>query len=184
MATGNAARILKWDRIVGSIEAGKRADLLALFGRQGDPYEMLLKGRETSIVLVINGVPRYGQSRLMEYFGGGTEQWQVAKARRTLNLRQETADPIVGALTLREARDRLRNGMRRIAELAKALEDPETVFRRSSIATSESIWYLALDHDEPAGGRTDLICPVRGDSRQASWRLRFQGSDTLRFWNP
>jgi 5-methylthioadenosine/S-adenosylhomocysteine deaminase len=152
MATGNAARILKWDRLVGSIEAGKRADLLALFGRKGDPYEMLLKSRESSIVLVtIDGVPRYGQSRLMEFFGGGTEQWQVANAKRTLNLKQETADPIVGALTLREARDRLRNGMRRIAGLAKALEDPEMVFRRSSLATSESIWYLALDHDEPAG---------------------------------
>jgi hypothetical protein len=58
----------------------------------------------------------------MEFFGGGTEHWRVAKGRRTLNLRQETADPIVGALTLREARDRLRNGMRRIAELKRGRE--------------------------------------------------------------
>ena len=39
----------------------------------------------------------------------------------------------------------------RIVELAKDLEDPVTVFRRSALATSESIWFLALDHDEPAG---------------------------------
>jgi hypothetical protein len=41
--------------------------------------------------------------------------------------------------------------MLRIVELATALEDPVTVFRRSALSTSESIWYLALDHDEPAG---------------------------------
>src|SRR4029450_12171054 len=36
--TTNPARILKWDHAIGSVEAGKRADLLVLDGDTGDPY--------------------------------------------------------------------------------------------------------------------------------------------------
>lgn len=152
MATRNAASILKWDKVLGSIEKEKRADLLVLDDRHGDPYERMLTAKESSVVLVvINGIPRYGQTRLMSIFGDGTEKWQVGSGERILNLKQETADPVVGAVTLGEAGDKLRDGMQRIVELAKALEDPATIFRRSALATSESIWFLALDHDEPAG---------------------------------
>lgn len=75
----------------------------------------------------------------------------VGGAERILNLKQETADPVVGAVTLGAGSEKLRDGMQRIVELATALEDPATVFRRSALATSESIWFLSLDHDEPAG---------------------------------
>ena len=42
MATINAARLLKWDRALGSLEAGKRADVIVIDGRQGDPYDQLI----------------------------------------------------------------------------------------------------------------------------------------------
>src|SRR5215211_3302849 len=61
MATRNAAKILKWDEALGSIEAGKRADLLVVYGRSTDPYAALLEAGETGIALVvIDGVPRLG----------------------------------------------------------------------------------------------------------------------------
>src|SRR5215208_2005947 len=101
MATREAAKILKWDGALGSIEAGKRADLTVVYGRSTDPYADLLGARETDLALgVIDGVPRLGNERLMGSFGQETERWRVGSAERVLNLSQETADPVVGTLTL------------------------------------------------------------------------------------
>jgi cytosine/adenosine deaminase-related metal-dependent hydrolase len=155
MVTRNAARILKWERALGTIEVGKRADLLVVNGRSGDPYARLLAARETSITLVvINGVPRYGQPRLMEPFGPGSEMWQVGAARRVLNLTQVSADPAVGELTLEAAQERLRDGLQRLAELARALEDPQNAMLLVAAAAAETggpVWFLELDHHEPPG---------------------------------
>jgi 5-methylthioadenosine/S-adenosylhomocysteine deaminase len=144
MATREAAEILKWDAALGSIEAGKRADLLVVYGRSAEPYAGLLQAGEPSISLVvIDGVPRVGNERLMGHFGPGTERWQVGSAERVLDLSQESADPVVGALTLREARDRLRDGLGRLPELARRLEE------RAAFAEAGPRWSLVLDHEEP-----------------------------------
>jgi cytosine/adenosine deaminase-related metal-dependent hydrolase len=125
MATRNAAKILKWDSAMGSIEQEKQADLLVVRGRKGDPYDRLINARETSISLVVvNGVPRCGQPRLMDNFGEGTEELLVGRARRILNLREEAANPVVGELTLKDASDRLKEGLQKLPELAADLEDP------------------------------------------------------------
>ena len=147
MATRDAAKILKWDEALGSIEAGKRADLIVLYGRSTDPYAALLEAGETGIALVvIDGVPRVGNERLMGSFGPVTERWRVGSAERALNLSQESADPVVGALALREARDTLRDGLSRLPELARqlALRAPEAL-------ADEPRWSLVLDHEEPLG---------------------------------
>jgi cytosine/adenosine deaminase-related metal-dependent hydrolase len=151
MATTNAAKILKWDKAVGSIEAGKFADLLVVNGRKGDPYDRLIKSRETSITLVvINGVPRYGQKGLMKRFGGG-EEWKVGRAKRMLNLKQETADPIVGALSLREASDRLSDGLKRLSELAYEEENVAAAVAAGTMPPpTGEIWSLELEHDDPS----------------------------------
>jgi cytosine/adenosine deaminase-related metal-dependent hydrolase len=145
MATRNAAAILKWDHALGSIEAGKHADLLVVNGRSGDPYAQLLQARETAVALVIvGGVPRYGSVRMMGLLGAGTERWQVGAAARVLNLAQEDADPIVGELTLRAAQARLRDGLARLPELARALEQP-------GVLGEEAEWSLVLDEQDAAG---------------------------------
>src|ERR687897_640141 len=147
MATRDAAKILKWDEALGSIEAGPRADFTVLYGRSTDPYAALLEAGETGIALVvIDGVPRVGNERLMGSFGLVTERWRVGSADRALNLSQESADPVVGALALREARDTLRDGLSRLPELARqlALRAPEAL-------ADEPRWSLVLDHEEPLG---------------------------------
>lgn len=149
MATRNAAKILKWEHALGSIEAGKRADLLIVAGRTGDPYAHLLKARETDIgLVVIDGAPRYGRLSLMKRFGEGTERCTVGRAQRVLNLAQAAADPVVGALTLKAARARLQDGLHRLPELADALEHPKPGVLGAG-ATPE--WELLLDHEEPPG---------------------------------
>jgi cytosine/adenosine deaminase-related metal-dependent hydrolase len=66
LATKNAARIIKWDKELGTLEKGKRADLLVVNGSGNDPYKTLLQASEKSIALVvINGTPRYGDATLM-----------------------------------------------------------------------------------------------------------------------
>jgi len=70
MVTINAAHILNWGALLGSIEPGKRADLIVSHGSQGSGYQRLLYSSEADITLVvINGVPRYGTAMLMEPFG-------------------------------------------------------------------------------------------------------------------
>ena len=70
MATREAASILGWQNVLGSIRSGARADLIVLDGTSTDPYKALVHAAETAISLVmINGVPRFGTSTLMTRLG-------------------------------------------------------------------------------------------------------------------
>jgi cytosine/adenosine deaminase-related metal-dependent hydrolase len=50
LATRNGADILKWSHVLGSLEAGKRADLLVVRRHEGDPYEGLIKAKESAFL--------------------------------------------------------------------------------------------------------------------------------------
>src|SRR4029078_12475403 len=59
-------KILSWDKALGTIEAGKRADLLVVTGAAGDAHAHLFSCGEHEVeIVIVNGVPRYGASRLM-----------------------------------------------------------------------------------------------------------------------
>jgi hypothetical protein len=142
LVTRNAAQVLQWWDALGSLEPGKRADLMVVQGRGGDPYARLLNARETSISLVvIDGVARSGQPRFMTRLGPVTEEVRIGRARRALNLAQAEADPVVGELTLTEARERLADGMARLPELARQLEATPPAF------ALEPLWTIELEHD-------------------------------------
>jgi 5-methylthioadenosine/S-adenosylhomocysteine deaminase len=148
MVTRNAAEILKWGHALGSIEPGKRADLLVIAGRQGDPYATLIQARETGVTLVtIDGVPLYGNQRLMSRFRVETEQVRVGGTSRLLNLDRDHPDPAVGPLTLAAATERLRDGMQRLPELARNLE----VEIEEALESDEEQWFLLLAEEEPEG---------------------------------
>jgi 5-methylthioadenosine/S-adenosylhomocysteine deaminase len=166
LVTTNPARILGWDQHIGSLEVGKRADILVLKGVKGDPYKRFLNSTEKDIgLVVINGIPRYGHVGLMKPFGAGSEQWKIGTARRILNLDQETLDPTVGDLTLFEAMNRLKDGLQRLPELAKALE--QKPLRMMSPATASTSWFLVLDHNETDGSsQRPLLAP--GDKERFS----------------
>jgi len=117
MATTTPAKLLGWDGHLGSLEAGKRADLLVVAGTAGDPYARLIEATEADISLVvINGIPRVATPALMTKIGittGPTEAITVGGKQRLLNLVDPNADPAIEALTAAEA----------IARLATALAD-------------------------------------------------------------
>jgi 5-methylthioadenosine/S-adenosylhomocysteine deaminase len=125
MVTTTAAQILQWDKALGSIETGKHADLLVIADDDDEPYGSLLHAHESDIALVvINGVPRYGDIDLMTNFGPGTENWLLGEETRTFNLAQTTPDPLIGNLSLADAYDRLREGLQQLPALASNLEQP------------------------------------------------------------
>ena len=60
-----------WDKALGTLEQGKRPDLLVLDGTTGDPYQQLLSADERDVSLVmIDGVARYGHRSLVTMVGG------------------------------------------------------------------------------------------------------------------
>jgi cytosine/adenosine deaminase-related metal-dependent hydrolase len=156
MATCNPAGVLKWDGALGSVEAGKRADLVVVDGRGGDPYEHLLKARETSLTLVVvDGTPRVGQPRLMSPFtagraNGSVETRTVGGAERVLDLTDPAVDPLVADLSLAQAEQRLAQGLKDLPELARVLENPITAagVLGASDGVSPGVWFLELDHDD------------------------------------
>jgi 5-methylthioadenosine/S-adenosylhomocysteine deaminase len=151
MATRTAAKILGWNSVLGTLEAGKRADLIVVNGKSADPYDNLIRAKESDIALVlINGVPRLGQSTLMSALGATGEELTLAGQRRTLFLKQDTQDPLVGTIRLSQAKTTLKEALSKLPSLAKDLERPKPVAvigRRRP----PTVWQLALDEIEDTG---------------------------------
>ncbi|PHN00731.1 S41 family peptidase [Flavilitoribacter nigricans] len=126
MVTVNPAKILGWDARLGSIAPGKKADLIVLIGHQEDAYDKLIEANEKNISLVvINGIPRWGQERLMEQFDldhATLEEVQIDNVKRQLYLKNENEDEVLQGITLAGAEAMLRNGLTNIKQLATDLE--------------------------------------------------------------
>lgn len=184
MATRQAAAILQWEASLGSVEPGKRADLLVVSGTTGDPYESLLTAKETSIRLVmINGVARYGLPSLMQQLGATGEEFRVGGLVRTIFLQQESADPTVGTLSLKVATRALKEALGNLPQLAREREQPETAPRELLRHLARGLprqqeWTLALDEVEDTGldlrprlplpGERDLTGPTRAAAQLAA----------------
>jgi len=158
MVTRNPAKILKWDGQLGTIEPGKRADLIAVNGQKGDEYMRLIEARETSVTLaVINGIPRLGQTRLMEPFGLATEEIRIGRSQRVLNLAQESTHPLVRDLTFKEATERLRNAMQNLPSLAQDLDSAGQIgLLGGSADATGTTWRIVMDIEEEETDETAL----------------------------
>jgi cytosine/adenosine deaminase-related metal-dependent hydrolase len=148
MATRSPAAILKWDPLLGSLQAGKLADLLVIEGSSGDPYASFIAAGETAIQLVmIGGAPRFGAAPLMSQLGADGEAWRVGGQDRTIHVDGAALDPDVARITLAEAQTRLADALHRLPELANAPPVPVSHLARATKPT----WHLALDELEDTG---------------------------------
>ncbi len=162
LATREAATILRWDRVIGSIETGKRADLLVIDGTTSDPYASLLASDETGIRLVlVNGVPRFGRTDLMKKLGGAGEAVRVGGKARMVNLKDANGDPVIGAITLAAARDRLADALERLPKLARDLERGRAG-PRAADRGGPPVWFLALDELADTGMELRPRLPLPG----------------------
>lgn len=152
MVTRNPAKILKWhgELGLGTIEKNKRADFVVVNGQKGDDFLRLIEAGETSITLVvINGIPRIGQKRLMDKFMLGTEEITVGRSGRILNLAEDNAHPLVRGLTLKEATVRLKNALRILPKLAADLDRlGEQGFPGGSMSEEGMRWRIVMDIEE------------------------------------
>ena len=154
MATRDAAAIIKWHKALGALEPGKRADVVVIDGDQGEPYEALIKAKETSIRLVmINGIARYGVPQLMGALGAAGQTLSVGAEKRGLFLQQATGDPDVVGVSLSMARSTLRAAFRDLPKLARELEKPtpKKAARAALDASRPVVWSLALDEIQATG---------------------------------
>ncbi len=153
LATINAAKILKWDKQLGSIEKGKRADLMVMTGTTGNAYEQFLNRSETAISLVvINGVPRYGHEDLMNKWTAVKEKIEVNGIHYQIHLKQATADPVVGTLSLEDAINKLSDALQNLPHIAENLNKVPLMAHSILNAESHPQWFLVLDHNDELEG--------------------------------
>jgi hypothetical protein len=79
------------------------------------------------------------------------ERIAVGGSPRALYLGQDVDEPAVAGLSLSAAADRLRDGLGRLPQLARALEQQPTAELIAAAAAGEPAFFLALDHEEPPG---------------------------------
>jgi cytosine/adenosine deaminase-related metal-dependent hydrolase len=88
MATSIPARIANIDDKVGSIQPGLFADLFLLRGDTTQPFNSLVQSKPQDVSLVVvNGVPIYGDATLMSKFNVTTEPIPFCGEMKNLNLR-------------------------------------------------------------------------------------------------
>jgi 5-methylthioadenosine/S-adenosylhomocysteine deaminase len=157
LATTAGAEILGWDKTVGSLEAGKRADLVVVAGQNdAAPLTPLFEGDERTVQLVaIDGTPRYGTPALMAADGPGLEKLAVGGQPRVLYLTQATEDPDVAALSYAEAQAKLADALQNIKAIRLEQErghGPEALAAAPAVHAGHP--RLALDEFEHTDSRS------------------------------
>ena len=150
MVTRTPASIVKWGALVGSLEAGKRADLIVVNAPPGgDVYAGLIAARETDIrLVVINGRAVVGEPALMAALGATGETLTVGEKPRVIDY--GPGDPKVPPVTYAEARDALADALQRLPHLLADEAAGRGVGRRALAARAPQ-WRLALDEQLPTG---------------------------------
>jgi len=144
LVTRDAAGLLEWEAVLGSLEPGKRADLVVCAGSSADPYEQLIFAKESDLALVmINGVGRFGGSALMRRIGPAGETIRVGGAAKMLYLAHPNADPLVQGLSLADAGQALADALRSLPALARQAERPKPMTMAAQ--ARGGAWRLALD---------------------------------------
>jgi 5-methylthioadenosine/S-adenosylhomocysteine deaminase len=160
MATIDAAKILHWEHLIGSLEAGKRADLMVLAGTPADPYGAFFATPETAVTFVlINGIPRFGTSDLFQHVGLTGETFKLDGQVRRLNLAPTSAgaDPSVDEVSFGHARDTLTQSLEDLPNLANAAP------RAIPFGVGAPVqWFLALDELAPTGVNVRPNLPIDG----------------------
>jgi hypothetical protein len=145
MVTSEAAKALQWDAALGSLEPGKRADLIVIDGQDRGRYSQLLHATEADVELVIiDGIPRYGLRGTLDALGIDGEDWTLGSSPRRFNLTDAANTPEIAALTLAEASDRLRTGMASFPT-PPPLAIPEPIGMAPGARPTR--WRLVLDND-------------------------------------
>lgn len=127
MVTSTPARMLGWHPLVGTLEVGKKADLVILDGASLDPYAQLVAAFEDDVLAVIvAGRPRHGRMGLLDFDSDKQERFVIGGRDYALDLNELGHDPLSG-LSLGTAIATLANGLAKLPELAAQAPTPTTI---------------------------------------------------------
>jgi hypothetical protein len=147
MVTCDAATILDWDAALGSIEAGKLADLMAIDSTSPRYYQALVNATERDVILVmVGGTVCAGRPDLLP----DGEPVSVGGQARHLNFDTPGADPTVKPVTLAQATATLTQALHDLPQLAAALEAHADGHAAARAHATEGMT-LSLDEIEPTG---------------------------------
>ena len=153
MVTTNAAKILKWNSRAGSIEAGKKADIVVLSGRKEDAvYTKFIEARESSVIwTIVDGIPRYGQGRLMGKFDITCEKIKLGSITRYLYLENDHPDAILDInLSYKKAKEILKAGLKDLPTHALNLEQSDSGIYAGAVSSNNGTqrWFIESDHED------------------------------------
>ncbi|MDO6415836.1 amidohydrolase family protein [Sphingomonas sp. BIUV-7] len=118
MVTSTPAEMLGWSGQVGSIERGKKADLLILEGDAPDPHAQLIDAREDDVLaVVIDGRPRHGRMGFLDFHASRQERIVIGGKDYSLDLTEAGTDMLAG-LSLATAIAKLTHGLANLPALA------------------------------------------------------------------
>jgi 5-methylthioadenosine/S-adenosylhomocysteine deaminase len=163
MVTSTAARIIKWDALVGSIAAGKRADFTVISGKSSaDPYLSLIKAAESDVQLtIIDGRPVVGTTALMAAFKQTGESVKLGSTIRVINY--GAGDQRVPVLTFAQAHASMKDALERLPTLlADEAKGHGVMSHAISKATPPPKFHLALDEEHHGGFAQRLTLPLHG----------------------
>jgi cytosine/adenosine deaminase-related metal-dependent hydrolase len=161
MATHVPASIVKWDSLVGSLEPGKRADLVMVDAApDGDVYASLIAAHETAVQLVvIDGRAVFGEPALMSSLGAAGEALSIGGEPRVIDY--GPGDPKVPTVTYAEARNAMADALQRLPHLLADEAGGRGAGSRA-LAGPGSPWRLALDEQLPTGFALRPRLPLAG----------------------
>ncbi len=162
MVTSTAARIIKWDALVGSIAAGKRADLTVIAAASAaDPYSSLIGAGETDLLLLmVDGRPVLGTSPLMSSLAQPGESIKLGSATRVINY--GAGDPRVPTLTFAETQAAMTDALSRLPTLLKDEQAGRGASGVSLAAASQPTLRLGLDEEQRSGYAQRARLPLLG----------------------
>jgi hypothetical protein len=107
---------------------------------------------------MVNGVARLGMPRLMSRLGAKRERLTIGGEARTPNTAQDSADPVVGAMTLANAAEVLGDVLGRLGQPGPVSAAPEL----ATFDACEPRWFVALDELAPTGAEIRPRLPFAG----------------------
>jgi 5-methylthioadenosine/S-adenosylhomocysteine deaminase len=151
--TTGPARILGWERHVGVIRRSALADVIAIRGDTGDPYERLIDAVEQDIRLVVtHGFPRYGDRSLMQVLiadDDDLERWRFGTADMAFALRAPQSG--LDDLSFADAKRQLEDAMGDLPAFRATLP-MERVQARAAEANPDALFRIALDNEPTSVG--------------------------------
>ncbi|RKR31163.1 amidohydrolase family protein [Paraburkholderia sp. BL17N1] len=158
LATSSAAAIVKWNNQVGSLEVGKRADIVVITAPAAtDHYSAIIGASELDIQLVlIDGNATVGTPTLMKAIGASGESITVGGALRIVNYGQP--DPEIAPIPYTEAVQVLTDALANLPNIPTA---PPGLIQAVS-ARPQRRWTLALDEQHDTGYSLRPMLPFMG----------------------